>query len=81
MIPLKIRGATRTLGKAQDEYRTLFVRDEQSPYGNVMYSVWEPTPKQLEVLNKGGAIKLGIVGEAHPPVMLDVQPAPAVEKI
>ncbi|RKF23372.1 hypothetical protein D6851_02560 [Altericroceibacterium spongiae] len=45
--------------------------DVQSGH-NFMYSVWKPTPEQLEALNNGGAIRLGICGESHPVINMGV---------
>lgn len=36
----------------------------------VMFTIWYPTPEELKALNGGGHIVLGIVGIAHPPVMV-----------
>ena len=45
--------------------------DELSGF-NFMYSVWRPTPEELDMLTKGGAIRLGIMCEAHPVVNMAV---------
>lgn len=53
----------------------LYVRVEyDSEYGHVFCSAWEPTPKQLEILNAGGSIVVKIVGTGQPPLMLDAEP-------
>jgi hypothetical protein len=33
---------------------------------------WKPSPEELETLAQGGLIRLTILGEQHPPVMLQV---------
>lgn len=76
MLPLRIANATRILAETQDEYHALAIRDEDILGVNSMTSVWEPTPAELRMLNEGGAVRLTILGEIHPPVMLTVQPAP-----
>lgn len=69
----KIAGATRLLATEQEEYENLHIRDETLGDGtNCMVSQWKPTPEQLELLNKGGSIYLGIMGEVHPPVVMCV---------
>ena len=67
MIPLRIENATRILGKSQG-YLGLPILDHEG----IMYSSWEPTPDELDKLNKGGKITLAVQGIAHPPVMLTV---------
>lgn len=77
MQPLAIRGATRILAKDQDEYIRLHVKDEPLPNGgNLMWSLWEPTPAELATLAAGGSVRLGILGFSHPPVVLSVQQPP-----
>ena len=66
-----IAGATRTLATDQDEYLDLQIRDETLNDGtNCMVSKWTPTPSQLAILNAGGSLYLGIMGDAHPPVIM-----------
>lgn len=77
MLSLRVEGATRILAEAQDEYHVLAIRDEERDGLNYMTSLWEPTPKELDLLNRGGAIRLTILGTAHPPVLLAVQEPPA----
>ena len=76
MNPLRISNATRILAESQDEYYALAIRDEIISDVNHMTSVWEPTPQELQELLKGGAVRLTILGSAHPPVMITTQPAP-----
>lgn len=80
MQPLRISNATRVLAEAQDEYYALAIKDEVIGGVNHMTSVWEPTPRELKELQEGGSVRLTILGEGHPPVMLTTQPAPTVNK-
>lgn len=66
-----INGCTRLLAVEQDEFEDLQIRDETMSDGtNCMVSKWTPTPAQLAILNGGGSLYLGIMGEIHPPVVL-----------
>lgn len=76
MQPLRISNATRVMAESQDEYYALAIRDQVINGVNHMTSVWEPTPKELKQLLEGGAVRLTILGEGHPPVMVTTQPAP-----
>lgn len=81
MLPLRISNATRILAEGQDEYHALAILDERDESGvNHMTSVWEPTPAELEDLKAGGAVRLTIIGGAHPPVMITTQPPPEWER-
>ncbi|MAM41698.1 MAG: hypothetical protein CL949_25055 [Erythrobacter sp.] len=53
---------------------TIFVTDAVDVLSgqNFMYSVYQPTPEDLAALNAGGAIRLGIMGRAHPVFQLCV---------
>ena len=73
MEPIKLINATRTLATDQDEYGDLDIVDAELGGANYMYSVWEPSATELEALNKGGRVRLGIMGAKHPPVDLAVQ--------
>lgn len=76
MLPLRISNATRVLAESQDEYHALAIYDEKIDGVNHMTSVWEPTPAELAELQAGGSVRLTILGNAHPPVMITTQPAP-----
>lgn len=39
-------------------------------------SAWFPTPEELKNLNLGAPVLLRVIGQQHPPVMLDVGEAP-----
>jgi hypothetical protein len=79
MLPLRISNATRILAETQDEYHALAIRDEVVDGTPVMMSLWEPTPRELELLRAGGRVRLTILGTAHPPVALNVHPPPSDE--
>ena len=75
MIPLRIQGANVGFGPPKNgkndtdvKIRGLSVRRE----GEFLFSLWEPTPKELDSLNKGGSVRLAIISDNHPPVMVDV---------
>ena len=77
MMIKRIEGCTRVIGKSQG-YLGLPVRDElrnttvDGPQTLVMVTAWEPTPDELERLNKGASIHLIVGGTGHPPVLLEV---------
>lgn len=79
MIIERITGCTRVLGKRQG-YRGLPVRDEKFDSVNgptaSMVTAWSPTPDELARINAGARIYLRIIGNRHPPVMLEVGPVP-----
>jgi len=53
---------------------TIFVMDAVDTLSgmNFMYSFYQPTAEDLAALNAGGAIRLGIMGRAHPVFQLGV---------
>lgn len=79
MIHKRIANATRTLGEKQG-FLPLHVRDVETGDPaitgtvNAMQTIWEPTPAELSQLIKGGFVLLTILGDAHPPVKVEVQP-------
>jgi hypothetical protein len=81
MIIARIANATRVLGKSQgylglplrDEVRNTTVDGETTP---VMVTAWEPTPDELDRLNRGAFVQLCVIGTDHPPVMLEVGEVP-----
>ena len=74
MIPLSPENTTRRIGKSQG-YNDLSIADVQYDTGRwAMITLWEPTPKELAILNSGGKVRLTILGSAHPPVLVEVQP-------
>jgi len=76
MQPLRITNATRVLAETQNEFYALAIKDEVIDGVNHMTSVWEPTPRELANLAAGGAVRLTILGQGHPPVTITTQPAP-----
>lgn len=75
MRALRINGATRELGRAQG-YIPLHVLDIVADDCPFMVTAWEPTPEELAMLAAGAPVFLWIMGQAHPPVRLEVGEAP-----
>jgi hypothetical protein len=76
----RIADATRVLGKMQG-FLGLPIRDEvitERVLGTTpcMISAWLPTPAELERLNAGAAVHVRLVGEVHPPIMVEVGESP-----
>jgi len=69
MNNVKTPFTTRTLGVSQG-YLPLHITDGQNP--PTMLSFWQPNKEELELLNAGHGIILSIMGNSHPPVMLEV---------
>jgi len=68
MIPLRIKDATHVFKAPpgqESEVRDLHVKVIDGCY---VYR-WEPTPRELEILNGGGSIELWVMGD-QPPVFL-----------
>lgn len=80
MINIPIKGETTVFAKNQPEYQNLSIRDEPSGDGNVMVSEWSFTPVELLRLLKGAPIQLKIIGNQHPPVMLEVGEATKIKE-
>jgi hypothetical protein len=72
-----IVNATRTIGEAQG-YLGLAIRDVlineavNGPETPCMVTEWEPSPEELQALNRGARIYIQILGRSHPPIMVDV---------
>jgi hypothetical protein len=83
MLTARINGETRCIGKSQG-YKGLPIRDEMvvcpvnGKHTLQMVTAWEPTPAELEKLNKGAVVYLRVLGTQHPPVAIDVGPAPTI---
>jgi len=74
VTPLSPENTTRRIGKSQG-YKGLSVADIQLDTGqDAMVTLWEPTPNELAALASGGKVRLTIIGSAHPPVLVEVQP-------
>ncbi len=79
MIAVKIKGANKAYGApaewnpAKDgDCGVLQVRVENRGRHPVMLSCWKPSSAELEALQRGGSVVLGVVGDEHPPVLLMV---------
>jgi len=78
MMLLKIiEGFTRRFGPpvdiSEDDCSVLHIRDIAHPvFGNQMWSKWEPTPKEIELLKEGAGIYLIITGVVHPVVCMAI---------
>jgi len=87
MLPGRIQGATRNLGKPEGWVDDLDgpcshlpIVDVMTDSGiNLMISHWEILPDELERLKQGAPMFLQVVGELHPPVMLWVGDVPEIE--
>jgi len=74
VLPRRIKGTTHTFTAPDDwdgeyECHDLHARIID---GKIVQSAWEPTPKELEILNRGGSVILSIWG-SQPPVSLTVE--------
>lgn len=56
------------------ECGTIFVTDAVDTLSgqNFMYSLYKPTAEDLEALQAGGVLRLGIMGHAHPVFQMGV---------
>lgn len=78
----RIEGTTRVLGKCQG-YLGLPLRDVKvnctvgGPSTPAMETAWLPTPDEIARIASGAPIILRVLGEAHPPVMVEVGQPPA----
>jgi hypothetical protein len=86
MLMTKNPRKTRELGKPKDwdearDGACHVLEIEDQVLGNglpAMISLWTPTKDELDALIKGGSVRLHVYGTAHPPVWVDVEPAPCV---
>lgn len=66
-------------------YLGLPLRDElidctvNGPDTNSMVTAWLPTPDEIARINAGAPVHLRVLGDAHPPVMLDVGEVPCAD--
>lgn len=79
MNPIVHPKETRSLGKPRDwnpktmgECGYLSIHDEEGPVHRLL-SLWKPSSKELEALNQGACVELGICGHSHPAVSIGVQ--------
>lgn len=75
----------RTIGPPRTwdgECGTIFVTDAVDTLSgmNIMYTVYKPTAEDLEVLNNGGVLRLGIMGTTHPVFNMCVLGADVAER-
>ena len=73
MTPLVPLHATRHLATGLDGVSRLIIRDDEINGTNHMTSLWEPTPRELATLLAGGSVRLTIVGDDHPPVIVETE--------
>ena len=71
MKNVKTAYTTRTVGEAQG-YLPLHIMDAAENGNNHMVTFWKPTAEELKLLNDGRFIALTVLGNGHPPVMIDV---------
>lgn len=79
-----IENHTRIIGKSQgylglplrDELINCSVNGEGTPS---MTTAWIPTSVELEKLNAGAAIHVRLIGNQHPPIMVEVGNPPEGE--
>jgi hypothetical protein len=57
----------------RDEHINSTVTGERTPS---MVTAWLPTPKELDALNAGAAVHVRLIGNAHPPIMVEVGEKP-----
>lgn len=72
MKSLMIDGFTRILGRSQG-YIGLPVKDTIVEDCYAMQTLWEPTPDELERLNRGKGILITMLTVEHPPIKVEVQ--------
>jgi hypothetical protein len=60
---------------------TLEIADLQTPSGPFMESRWRPDAAELEALNAGASIMLGIRGNVHPVVYMGVTAPPKHDEV
>ncbi len=76
MIPLRIEGATRHIGKSQG-YIGLSVLDTVMDDGTpCMVTAWDCTEAERAAIAAGATVYLQILGQGHPPVMIWAGAAP-----
>jgi hypothetical protein len=81
MLHGRIEGATNVLG-AKQGYKPLYVRatNVTDPVStNATYlleTAWTPTPEELDMLNRGASVHVGLLCSQHPPIKVGVGPIP-----
>lgn len=76
MKSMTLANRTRRLDEDDDTpYNALDISDQVLEDGTpVMCSLWMPSEGELELLKAGRPVRLTILGVAHPPVMVGVEP-------
>lgn len=73
MEGVEIPNFTRVLGVKQG-YIGLHVLDFELEDGTrAMGTAWKPSPTELEALSNGALVYVLIIGEMHPPILVQVQ--------
>lgn len=76
MKSMTLINRTRRLDEDEETpYNSLDICDQLLPDGTpAMCSLWKPSEGELELLKAGRPVRLTILGVAHPPVMVEVEP-------
>ena len=83
MIHSRVEGFTKVIGEKQG-YKPLFVKEDPivDPVSKretqLLTTAWTPLPHELEILNRGGSVHVKLLTVGHPPIKVDVGPAPAM---
>lgn len=72
----RIKDATRVVGKDQEEYLQLPIRDVEIDGVPAMISAWEFTPKEIIAINAGAKLYIFIIGKTHPPIRVNIEKLP-----
>lgn len=82
----RIDNATRVLGAPLDWDVTKYgpcgslpIRDEKTAQGSLMWSAWFLAEDEIAALVAGAPLYLGVVGDIHPPVCMNVGPVPPLQ--
>ena len=70
MIPLFIRGATHRV-RPPTKFNMILSDLMVVIRKDIRISRWEPTPKELKLLNEGGSVEIRILG-CQPPIKVGV---------
>ena len=72
----RIKDATRVVGKDQEEYLQLPIRDVEIDGVPAMISAWEFSPKEVAAIKAGVKLYIFIGGKIHPPIRVYVGKLP-----
>lgn len=82
MQPVKNDWCNFTYLGPRDDIGDLHVQRTHEGGYNIVRSFWKPTAQELDALNRGGTVVLGIVGmEPIPPVSLGVEFPPTTVEL